>query len=393
MRLRYDKPPDVTVVRREDRGGYYYYRFVFLGSAYKRCSGVKNKSEAQSIGDKHATDVWTAWKTGAAAAMRQASASPALAPEIAKFVTEQYGESAASTVTEVRRVLGWIPQYGGIGYVHEVTLDVMTQVYATVKEKHAPAAATRRNALNIWNKFFEHQMDVSEKSGKKYFTVNPIRKFKRPRARDFGRRTDVWPEEMYLKMVAHADIELAEAMRVIRWTGLDPLDYAMLMDRHVEIDANGILEIRMMRSKAKFGSEKIKQPIDPEISKLFHARKKKAAGNPNYLYFTADAGIYHEDAIEFYRRAKNWAAALTKRRLRLFRRLWPDYPIILDLKHLRHTYATYMATHGGPEGKGVSERVLREWMGHAPSSRTLEQIYLHIQTTSQYLRRDKNIST
>ncbi len=394
-RLKYDRPPKVKVKKREDRGGIFFYRFTFLKEPYNRSAGVKNKAEAQAIGDAHALDLWTKWKTGATVVEKAPLRGPVLSQEIDQFVREEYGESADSTLVEVRRVLGWLVSYGKVGYVRELTRELMGEVYESVKINHAHKAATRRNTLNIWNKFFEYEIDETEKTGEVHMTSNPIRKIKRPKSKDLGRRTDIWPDEMYETFLSGAieakDFELAEATRITRWTGLDPLDYAMLQSRHIEEDMNGHLEIRKLRAKAKFETELIKQPIDYAVSKLFHARKRKAGNNPDFLIFTSHAGIWHADPKEFKRRAKNWAAALTNRRLRLFRKLFPDYPRMLDFKHLRHTYATYMAAYGGPDGKGVPERVLREWMGHSAESRILEKIYLHIKTTSQHVRKPSEV--
>jgi hypothetical protein len=394
-RLKYDRPPRVKVKKREDRGGIFFYRFTFLGEPFNRSSGVKNRAEAQAIGDAHALDLWTKWKTGAKPVALDTTKGPVLSQEIDQFIREEYSEAAESTLIEVRRTLGYLVTYGKVGYVRELTRELMGEVYDVVRTQHAKAAATRRNTLNIWNKFFEYEIDESEKTGEIHLTANPIRKIKRPKSKDLGRRVDMWPDEMYETFLHGAieakDFELAEATRITRWTGLDPLDYAMLQSRHLVEDLAGVLEIRKLRAKAKFDTEFIKQPIDHAVSKLFHARKRKAGNNPDFLIFTSHAGIWHADPKEFKRRAKNWAAALTNRRLRLFRKLFPDYPRMLDFKHLRHTYATYMAVYGGPDGKGVPERVLREWMGHSETSRILEKVYFHIKTTSQHVRKPSEV--
>lgn len=382
--------PDPTMVLREDRGGVYYFRFSFQGKAYNPPTGSKNLTEATKIAKKFARDLWEE----ACKAIREKSEQKeeidqgaTLSGTIAHFLRENYDGAPASTTAKISRVLGYLTSYAPSDYLRDLADKAVwlgegegkPGILARYKSDHKPAPATWRDTLNYWKGLINYAVDND------LLPKNPIHKVKGPGSGEMGRRLDIWTTEQYETFIDYDGsdplyVECTLIAKIVRWTGLDEADIFQLTPRHFIKDRKGHLTLYKRRAKAKRSQKECnyKQPIDPEIAPVIKALLATAKG-PDDRFMSRD----YEDTE---RSRNNWVGMISKRRHRRFASLFPGEKM-LDYKHLRHTFATYMAAFGGPDGKGVPIHVLREWMGHAPGSRVLEEVYLHLSETSQYVRK------
>lgn len=188
-----------------------------------------------------------------------------------------------------------------------------------------------------------------------------------------------WPEAEFTKTLAHVRVrirrpkesaaalsaawikDLRFTLRLLRYGGLDVNDCFHLLAHHIEEDGDGRLWIKKLRGKAKItsGVEMIKLPVSTHLESEMRAYWAVAmAVGP-----TAKVLPWH---TRFANHAsfsswiwKNVQGA--RKRAGLPRR---------DIKSFRHTFVTSHLKRGK-----VKLRQLREWLGHAPDSKMIEDTY------------------
>jgi integrase len=170
----------------------------------------------------------------------------------------------------------------------------------------------------------------------------------------FGRREGIWADEYFDAVFVALQKADQERIMIMRWTGMDSGDlFHFDPKKHLSKDEAGHLVLKKRREKAKSDEETIVQPLSPRVAPLMG--RKHGEGFVSMRSFTASL-------LGRVQRAMS-AAGLPAR----------------DLKSLRHTFATYHAE------RGVPLDVLRTWLGHARTSRTLDRYYIHRRSTARYM--------
>jgi len=185
-----------------------------------------------------------------------------------------------------------------------------------------------------------------------------------PRSIDFRIRTDIWSDEELEAVIQVLPAREAQAVQIIRWTGIDPADLWNLRKKHFVKDRGGVWKLVKVREKAKSEKEIIDQPISSKVRDLMLGFHAKAKG--------AESPVFPNP----YRSAQVFTVLLRRHVLRAQATLGLRS---LHVKSLRHTFATFHAE------RDVPIDVLRAWMGHAPDSRVLDRVYLHRGSTSRYM--------
>lgn len=287
--------------------------------------------------------------------------------EIERFLELRYEGQAPNTVREARRLLEQFRVVLGVSRVAELTK-------AAVEAKKAELQAGRspkywKNFLTAARKFCRWQVAEG------HIPSDPLVNFKNPSRKKFGKRTEVWTEERLEATLAELGPWDRELLMVLRWTGMDSTDLFQLSRAHIvqarDSAGGSFWKLYKLRAKAKSEDEVMDQPLSSRIQAIVLARWE-AAGAP-------DARLWPMP----YQDGDNFATAFLRRVKAAQARAGQDPP--LDIKSLRHTWATYHAKRyiDGQGGPPMEE--LRRWAGHARDSRVLERLYVHAKASGRFM--------
>lgn len=307
-------------------------------------SGTKSHKEA---GDR-APDLVRAWiKSRGTEAVKHP-----LEAACQEFVSEQYADKKPDTRSEVDLILRRLArEFPGISSVGDISPTVFRKGASRLRGK--ASAKYWANILVTVRKFSRW----SVKRG--YMAADPTEGIPLPDKGQFGRREEIWPEDIFEQVIDLISPKDREILLVMRWTGMDSGDLAKFNSRHLVKDENGVLTIKKKREKAKVEDETIIQPISSRVRPFFEARLR--------------SGIWWG---EEYASIRSFSASLLLRVKTVMLRHGLQGR---DLKSLRHTYCTYHAE------RGVPVDVLRRWVGHARDSRILERYYVHRASTARFM--------
>jgi integrase len=272
-----------------------------------------------------------------------------------EFLEAKYLSRKASTAKEARVVLERLAAVMPEGWAR-LTRKTAKPYWAKLKGDASPKYW--KNILTLTRKFW--RWAVEEGIAEEDATEG----LEGPRSLDFGIRRDVWTEEEVEAVVGFLEPWAAQAVQVIRWTGLDPADLWNLRKRHFIKDKSGAWKIVKVREKAKSEKEIIDQPISSKVRPLLVGLHAKAKSPDSQVFPTP------------YKTAQVFTVLLRRHVLRAQAALGLRP---LAVKSLRHTFATFHAE------RDVPIDVLRAWMGHTSDSRVLDRVYLHRGSTSRYM--------
>ena len=155
--------------------------------------------------------------------------------------------------------------------------------------------------------------------------------------------------------------DLCFTLKLLRYGGMDVNDCYHLLTHHIEEDGEGRLWIKKLRGKAKLtsGVEMIKLPVSTQIESALRKYWKAAQAIGPEAHVLPWTGRFsnHQSFTSWV--FKNVQRA--RRRAGLPRR---------DVKSFRHTFVTTHLKRGK-----VKLRQMREWLGHAPDSKMIEDTY------------------
>lgn len=287
--------------------------------------------------------------------------------EIDRFLTLQYEGASENTLREARRLLTQFRETLGVEKVSEVTKALCEAKKADMQAGRSPKYW--KNFLTAARKFLRWQ--VSEG----HLPSDPLANFKNPSRRRFGRRTEVWTDERLEATLPELSPVDRELLQVLRWTGMDSSDLFQLSKSHIiqARDPSGrtFWKLYKLRAKAKSEEEVMDQPLSSRVESIILARWR-AQENPNSRLWPMTYCDGESFADAFLRRLKAAQA-----------RAGQDPP--MDVKSLRHSYATYHARRYVEGRGGPPMEELRRWMGHARDSRVLEKLYIHAKASGQYM--------
>ncbi len=280
--------------------------------------------------------------------------------EVKRFLSLKYEGRRPRTVEAVRRDLERLQEVLGVTLVKDATKARCEARKDAMRGEMAPA--TWRDFLSRAAKFFRWQ--VAEKN----LESDPLVNFRRPVKKEFGRREDVWDSERFEKTLALLSGEDREMLVIFRETGMDPADLFHFDPKKNLVEASEgagkFWKIRKVREKAKSDAECVDQPLSTAAKAILLPRR----------------GNWYD--LSRYGSAASFGCAIRKRIKAA--QVKAGYSDPLAIKALRHTFATYHATRYLEGRGGPPMEVLRKWMGHAPSSRTLEAVYMHTQSSGRY---------
>lgn len=170
----------------------------------------------------------------------------------------------------------------------------------------------------------------------------------------FARREETWAEEYFEQVLAALQGPDQARLTILRFTGMDAGDlFAFNPKIHVVRDSDGHLVLKKLRAKAKRPTEIIVQPL---CKRVIPFMKQTHQGDFTDMHsFTSSL----RDRVQRVMKSSRLP--------------------VMDLKSLRHTFATYHAE------RDVPIDVLTRWMGHAPGSTVLLRYYLHRRSTARYM--------
>ncbi len=288
--------------------------------------------------------------------------------ELERFLTLKYEDSADSTVGEARRLLEQFKAALGIESVPEITKKLCENRKAAMREGRAPKYW--KNFLTAAKKFVRWQMAEG------HLLSDPLVNFKNPSRKTFGRRTSVWSQERYDATLAEVETIDKEILPVIRWTGMDSADFFQLAKPHIlqvtDADGRPFWKLYKLRSKAKSEEETIDQPLSPKIEAIILARWRAQPDPEGKLW-----------PMPQYKDSDSFADAVLRRVKAAQKRA--GHSPTMDIKSLRHTFATYHARRYVEGRGGPPMEELRRWMGHAKDSRVLEKLYVHAKASGRFM--------
>lgn len=331
-------------------------RFRFGGRLISISTGKKNPSAVTAAEARQLIEDW--FKREKRRWVPPSDRRAEYAAEVERFITFVMAGRAPRTVMEARRLLTRFGAVLEVKAVHEVTKDLC-------ESKRGPlldglAARHQKAFLTIARKFCN--WEVAEGNMPAFPLVN----FKNPSRMEFPVRDVIWTDDRFEATLPHLRPDDQEILLVIRWSGLDPADIWGLTPKHFMLEP--FLKFHKVRAKAKSTVETIDQPVSSRIRAIITRRLERPI----------DGRLWKTAA-----RSETFATNLLDR-VKTAQRA-AGYTDMLDIKSLRHTFATYHAGRyiRGEGGPPMEE--LRRWLGHAPDSRVLERVYVHATSSDRFM--------
>jgi integrase len=280
--------------------------------------------------------------------------------EVTRFIRFQYEGKASHTVKEAEAHLKRFQTILGVSAVEQVTKKLCEAKKTQLQGAYSPK--TWKNFLTGIRKFIRWQI------GEGVLLSDPLMNFKNPSRKTFGRRLTTWDLERYKKTLKALKPLDREILTILYETGIDSADFFALRPSHIiearRPDKTKFWKLYKLRAKAKSSDEMIDQPLSSEALKVILPRLSEWFSLPSYS--TSNSFV-----ASFLRRVKK---AQVKAGFEP-----------MDIKSLRHTFATRHAKRFLDGAGGPPMEVLRQWMGHAPSSRVLETVYVHTRSNGLYM--------
>lgn len=318
------------------------------------------KKKASAVTDAEARALIERWFAKNRRRWAPPAAAGSFMSEVDRFITFRCDGRRPNTVAEVLRHLRALQEALGVGAVHEITKKLCEDRREALLASREPRQ--RKALLTTWRRFC--RWEVEEGNMAEFPFVN----FRNPSSKEFPVHTEIWTPERYVATLEQLRHDDAEILAVIRWSGLDPADVWELAPRHfVRVP---FLKLHKVRSKAKSNAEVVDQPVSSKILPIIEARLAAAISKGSKLWPTTLSMVsFGSMFLERVKTAQRKAG----------------FDDTLPLKPLRHTFATYHADRylRGEGGPPMEE--LRRWMGHAPDSRVLERLYVHVVSNERFM--------
>jgi integrase len=370
------------------------------GSAFR---ALNTKVKTDKVSQERQTEIVAEWfiREGFAPAPKPTPGEIGLEQECEEYLQTEYilKGHPIGTVRPIRQSLRRLCTVLAKG-VAERRIPPVTTVPAISREIfHAavPALKLREKAIpgkppylkpkawkNLFNNIraFIHWELLRTTGGVRHLTEDPTVGVQTPTKAEIKRSRPVrteWPEsefkttlETIRVRIRRPDVDSAAlsaeyardlcfTLKLLRYGGMDVNDCYHLLAHHIEEDGEGRLWIKKLRGKAKItsGVEMIKLPVSTQIeSELRRYWKAASAIGPEGHVLPWSTRFSNHQSFSSWV-FKNVQRA--RRRAGLPRR---------DIKSFRHTFVTSHLRKGK-----VKLRQLREWLGHAPDSKMIEDTY------------------
>lgn len=321
---------------------------VSISTGKKSANGLSTKQQATLIRD---------WMRRHPATVKNEAG---FGEEAERFIALLYEGRSKQTINEVRGHLARLRAVLGIHSVQQATKKHCEARKVRLQEGLSPK--TWKNFLTTARKFFRWQVIEGN------LPVDPLANFKNPSKTLFGGRTEVWEEERYRETLKELAAEERALLEVLYETGMDSGDlFTLRAADFVQArapDGSKFWKLYKLRGKAKSPEEVMDQPLSTR------AREILLPLLPDLWDFSR-----YCDGLSFV------SSLLKKVKKAQVRAGYEP----LDIKSLRHTFATRHASRYVEGQGGPPMEVLRQWMGHAKGSRTLERVYVHTKSSGMYM--------
>lgn len=254
------------------------------------------------------------------------------------------------------RFFGWFLAAYPTLKIDEISIPLFHGYLNDLHSRLKPSASYWRDILSRYHQFFGWCIETGK------LTFNPMQGYPRPKAKDFQVDDETWEQWEFDKI--HKALEgtpEAFMLKVLRYTGIYPMDYAFLEKGHFVI-LDGVLHLIKQRAK---NIETYRQPLDGRIEPDLLTRWNKFSLPTDRLTTNRTDEDY-----------KVWYNEIQRRVIGTWRKHIRSSPKML--KSLRHTWLTEQIE------RGVPEDVLLQWAGHSPGSTILRRHYLHRKSTARY---------
>jgi integrase len=314
-------------------------RFRWGGKFRALSSGTRSRRKAQS----QAPNLIARWLQ----AHGQAPSQTAWEKAKEAFRTQEYADCKPTTWEGVETVLRRLQKvFSDLEGPHQLTPKVFLDRLKGYRGKAAPKYWAE--ILSITRKYCRWAV------GRKLMASDVTEEIPYPDKKGFGRREKVWSDEYLAQVLEVLEPEDRGRILIMRWTGIDSGDlFTFDPAKHIVNDEEGNPVLSKLREKAKKETERIVQPLSSKVRNLMDRRWGE--GFASIRSFTSSL------------------------RGRVQRAMSATSLPVMDLKSLRHTFATFHAE------RGVPIDVLSRWMGHAPGSTVLLRYYVHRRSTARYM--------
>lgn len=372
------KLPTISLEKRDDRGGVYYWRAYLPRKkpekGYNRVYRATNEKDGPRA-LKAAKVELEALLNGTLIISQPETAVISTGQKISEqadiFVARTMEFHSVSYRRGTDRSLGYLVQYvksdDGKGEARDLiaditplSLDVARGYMNKAREASGKVSYSFKywaELLNDWDRFVAWQIKQKDSP----LTQNYVADIPRPDKTKFAVRKEFWNDteelEPFLLDCKDNDPELYELAYVIRWSSIDPADYFDFKPTDMSLKSDGHWYIT--KERAKEPGHFYNVPIDQDkLLGLFLAKKAECKSEDCRMF----TGKWKATQRE------SWGTAISWRRKRVYERLFPGKKV-KTFKDLRRTFSDYW------QRKGISPAVIQVWMGHAEGSAVTQTNY------------------
>jgi integrase len=365
--------------------------------------GISTGAKSDKIPKDRQTELVAHWfiKEGFSPAPKPKKGSLSLEEECEEYLKMEYEYKGhpSGTIKPIRQSLRRLREALAEGVpdrkvprittVPEITREAIHAIIPKLKarEKNLPGKPTYlkpkawKNLFNNIRAFLRWEMQRTT-AGVRHLKEDPTLGVETPTKAEIKRSRPVrtpWPEDEFKATLSKISVrvqklktnaretsadylkDLRFTVSLLRYGGMDVNDCYRLLSHHIEEDGDGRLWIKKLRGKAKInsGAEMIKLPVSTKIETELR----------NYWM---DALVIGPEAhvLPWHKRFSNHASFSSW--------IWKNIQSARsraglpprDIKSFRHTFVTSHLKRGK-----VKLRQLREWLGHAPDSKMIEDTY------------------
>lgn len=329
--------------------------FKWEGKPVFLSAGTKKPKEAREAIKAKVREWYSRLPTVASKRPEAASTGHPWATESKRFIKAQHAHSKPGYKSGVAQVLRDFGKAAEDPDVTTMTKERFREVWEGVSGKMA--SHTKANWLGILGAFarFLEEDEIVPKD----FTKG----VKRPPRKSFGKRDTIYRDEWFQMIWDELPLWVRPIWEDHWFTGMDTKDlWEFEPHKHLIDSGKGW---KIWKDRAKEG-EIIDQPLSSKI-RVRWATIKSNSKPGSFMY---------AEARKRYANEKSWGNQIRKAlhaaqdRLKLPK---------LDIKSTRHTFATrHVLRLVKGEKNAPSMDQIRRWLGHAPGSRVLENLYLKL---------------
>jgi integrase len=211
--------------------------------------------------------------------------------------------------------------------------------------------------------FFGYAVEVG------YLSGNPVKGLPAPRKSSFRKDPVTWSQDEFEAIHGSLEPFLAMQLWLMRYTGMDLADLAVLSRQHIIRDSEGEWMIRKPRKKEeRFEEAVILLPLNDYVEDIVLEAYRKTREADELLFPGIHLGVDGGHSLLYARARRRWY------------RLYPGKKFKCP-KKLRHTFSSWAINE-----LRIPLNVVQDWLGHSPRSTVLRERYLDRGSTARFAR-------